>query len=203
MREAEEGSETLRIWKADTEEKNLIRRATRGNRKAAGELLGLYYREMYAFCYRQVMDREEAMDLTQEIFVSVLRNLSSYCAEKVSFRTWIYAIGSRLLIDRYRSASFRASQKTEYFSSYPEEEPPGSVEAENALEAALEKKETARAILQLLSREEPLSQAIFRMKVFGQNTFREIGTALSLPESTVKTRYYRTAASIRKEMLHL
>ena len=194
MRKAEEGSETLRIWKADTEEKNLIRRATRGNRKAAGELLGLYYREMYAFCYRQVMDREEAMDLTQEIFVSVLRNLSSYCAEKASFR---------LLIDRYRSASFRASQKTEYFSSYPEEEPPGSVEAENALEAALEKKETARAILQLLSREEPLSQAIFRMKVFGQNTFREIGTALSLPESTVKTRYYRTAASIRKEMLHL
>lgn len=195
----------MRIKEKKPDEENLIRKAAGGSRRAAGELISLYYREMYAFCYRQLTGREEAMDLTQEIFVSVLRNISSYREEKASFRTWIYAIASRLLIDRYRSASFRASQRTVPFSSYPEEEPPPpapGTEAETALEEALEQRETADRILRLLAGEEPLSQAVFRMKVFGENTFREIGAALSLPESTVKTRYYRTVAAIRKEMLN-
>ena len=197
-----EGSETVGIRQPIPEEKHLIHKAQKGNRKASGQLLSLYYREIYAFSYRQVLDREEAMDLTQEIFVSVLRGISSYREEKASFRTWLYAIASRTLIDRFRSASFQASRKTEFFSAFPEEDPPSADTAEesSSLEKALEEKETAREILRLLSLKEPVSQEIFRMKIFGENTFQEIGAILSLPESTVKTRYYRTAASIRKEM---
>ena len=183
------------------DEKILIQKAMRGNRRAAGELLSLYYREIYAFCYRQLCKKEEAMDMTQEIFVSVLRGLSGYQPEKASFRTWLYAVASRCLISRYRSAAFKLSQNTTPFSSFKDEKAhPLPLQEENALQTALENKEKAEELLHLLSGLELISQEIFRMKVFGERTFREIGEALSLPEATVKTRYYRAVALLRKEV---
>ena len=40
-------------------------------------------------------------------------------------------------------------------------------------------------------------QQILRLKCFSQQTFREIAQALSLPEGTVKTQYYKAIAILR------
>ena len=45
----------------------------RGSREAAERLVGTYYDEIYRFVYRQTGSREDAMDLTQSIFIAVLR----------------------------------------------------------------------------------------------------------------------------------
>ncbi len=50
----------------------------RSDREAAGELLQRYYRDIYAFIFRQVSHRETAMDLTQDTFIAVLRGLPSF-----------------------------------------------------------------------------------------------------------------------------
>lgn len=51
----------------------LIRRIKKKqDKKAADELIRRYYREIYAFTYRQTGERELALDLTQEIFITVL-----------------------------------------------------------------------------------------------------------------------------------
>ena len=51
----------------------LIRRIKKKqDKKAADELIQRYYREIYAFTYRQTGERELALDLTQEIFITVL-----------------------------------------------------------------------------------------------------------------------------------
>lgn len=52
----------------------LIRRIKKKqDKKAADELIRRYYREIYAFTYRQTGERELALDLTQEIFITVLQ----------------------------------------------------------------------------------------------------------------------------------
>lgn len=43
------------------------------NKEAAGLLIERYYREIYAYTYRQVACKELAMDLTQEIFILVMK----------------------------------------------------------------------------------------------------------------------------------
>lgn len=76
--------------------KSLIRRVRLWNdRKAAGELIGKYYDEIYAYTYRQTLEKQLAMDLTQEIFISVLQSIGDYKTKKSSFRTWLYRIASR------------------------------------------------------------------------------------------------------------
>lgn len=51
--------------------------------------------------------------------------------------------------------------------------------------------------LQALSELPFQMQQILRLKCFSQQTFREIAQALSLPEGTVKTQYYKAIAILR------
>ena len=46
---------------------------------------------------------------------------------------------------------------------------------------------------------DPLLQAVFRLRLYGERSFPEIAVALGEPEATVKTQYYRLLAKLRKE----
>ena len=69
------------------------------NKEAAGLLIERYYREIYAYTYRQVACKELAMDLTQEIFILVLKGIRAFDEKKGSFRTWIYRIASNKITE--------------------------------------------------------------------------------------------------------
>ena len=70
-----------------------------GSHQAAERLVERYYDEIYVFTYRQTGHKEDAMDLTQSIFLAVLRALPSYDPKKASFRTWLYRIAANKVID--------------------------------------------------------------------------------------------------------
>ena len=50
---------------------------------------------------------ELSLDLTQEIFISVLKSIQNYDSKKASFRTWLYKLASNRLVDYYRSKSYK------------------------------------------------------------------------------------------------
>ena len=58
----------------------------RNSREAAEQLIQTYYDEIYRFVYRQTGSKEDAMDLTQSVFIAVLRALPGYRAERPSFQ---------------------------------------------------------------------------------------------------------------------
>ena len=63
----------------NVQEINWIRRIKRfGSSGDADLLVRSYYDEIYVFVARQIRDREYAYDLTQEIFISMLRSIASY-----------------------------------------------------------------------------------------------------------------------------
>lgn len=74
----------------------------RGSRRAADNLVRAYYDEIYRFAVRQVGNKEDAMDLTQTIFLAVLRSLSAFDGRKASFRTWLYRIAAHKAVYRLR-----------------------------------------------------------------------------------------------------
>ncbi len=41
----------------------------KSDRAAANELISIYYKEVYSYVYKQTVDKELSMDLTQEIFL--------------------------------------------------------------------------------------------------------------------------------------
>ena len=160
----------------------------RGSREAAERLVGAYYDEIYRFVYRQTGSREDAMDLTQSIFIAVLRALPGYRAERASFRTWLYRIAANKVIDARRRARP---------SPVPLEE--AEVPAEEDFVARIHDRALLEAVENYVSGLDPGEQAVFRLRIYGEKTFPEIAAALNEPEAAVKSRYYRLMGRLRKE----
>lgn len=73
-----------------------------GSKKDAELLVRAYYDEIYIFVLRQINDAETALDLTQEIFISMLQSIYAYKKEMADFRTWLYRIATNKVIDYRR-----------------------------------------------------------------------------------------------------
>ena len=164
-----------------------------GNEVAANELVSKYYKEMYAFVYKQTLDNELSLDLTQELFISVLQSIQHYDAKRASFRTWLYKVASNRLVDYYRSKSYRTVQIEQPLEDF-------EFEDEQNMTVSLEYKEDYEKVTSLVNALEANSQQIVRLKLFGEYTFQEIALIVEIPESTVKTRYYAALKRIRKEV---
>ena len=90
-------------------EQKLIKRIKKKqNKEAANALISYYYKEVYAYVYRQTGNEELAKDLTQDIFIQILQKITIFDHKKASFRTWMYRI---LLSNHSPYGSFSA-----YFS---------------------------------------------------------------------------------------
>ncbi|BAQ10144.1 RNA polymerase sigma factor [Sporosarcina sp. FSL W7-1349] len=165
----------------------------KGSESAANALVTKYYNEMFAFCYKQTIDADLAMDLTQEIFISALQSIRNYDKAKASFRTWLYKLASHRLVDYYRSKSYRYAQLEQSIDEF-------EFEDDYDLASSLELKEDYEKIGALINELDARSQQIIRLKLFGDYTLQEIATIETIPLSTVKTRYYAALKLIRKEM---
>lgn len=178
---------------ADMEEEGgLIRKIqANGNKKAADKLIRKYYDEIYVYVFRQTSEKHIAMDLTQNIFIAMLRSIVNYDGKQASFRTWLYRIATNKIIDYYRS---QAKEKT-HVLSIEEIDIPDEIEFTRQLEI----KALLSKLKKYINSLEMTLQQIFRLKFFGDYTFSQIADLLGLPESTVKSKYYRLLKLLREE----
>ena len=172
----------------DQEQKWIRDIQRRGSRTAAEKLIEGRYDEIYRFVYRQVGNKEDAMDLTQNIFMAVLRSLPGYDSRKASFRTWLYRVAANKVIDCRRRAG-------PPLVSLEDEEPP---ETED-FTVQIQDRALLEQIEAFVSSLDPEVQAVFRLRLYAGRSFPEIAAALDRPESAVKSQYYRLIGRLRKE----
>lgn len=80
----------------------LLRRAQRGDRAALDELCQREWRPVFGVVYQAVQDRQEAQDLTQEVFLRALRSLDGYEQTGAPFSAWLATIARNLVRDHWR-----------------------------------------------------------------------------------------------------
>lgn len=160
----------------------------KGSRMAADHLIRAHYDEIYRFVYRQTGHQEDAMDLTQSIFLAMLRALPSYRAERGTFRTWLFRIAANKVIDARRRASL---------TPLPMEEL--EVPSEEDFAAQVQDRALLEQIEAFVSGLDPQWQTVFRLRLYGEQSFPEIAAALGEPEAAVKSRYYRLLKRLREE----
>lgn len=92
---------------------SLLPQCQRGEAAAVEALYDLYADRLYRYMLARVGDPEVAADLNTELFVRVIRNMSSFRLNErrpaASFSAWIYRIAANLITDHHRQAK-RAPQ---------------------------------------------------------------------------------------------
>lgn len=167
------------------DELTLIKRIQQsGEHEAAEKLVRHYYDEIYRYVNRQMSGSDIALDLTQEIFISLLRTISHFDKKKGAFRPWLYRIATNKVIDWYRSRDYQERVKT--FSLDRFEPVAGEDFTQQIVESA-----ALNVVLATINQQLIDEQRIFRLHVFGEYTFGEIAEITGLPEGTIKSKYYR------------
>ena len=173
----------------EVQEQKWIRRIKLfGSKKDADQLVRSYYDEIYIFVFRQINDTEKALDLTQDIFISMLQSISAYKRQMASFRTWLYRIATNKVID-YRKKYVPVAVDIEEIEA---------IEPYDFVETWMQG-ELLKKIEKYVCKYQVFIQQIFRLHIYGDYTFAEISKIVEIPEATVKTKYYRLMKDIRKE----
>lgn len=186
-----------------TEQKLIKRIKKKQDKEAANTLISYYYKEIYAYVYRQTGNEELAKDLTQDIFIQILQKIAMFDHKKASFRTWIYRIASNKIYDHYRSKTHRLSLKRE-----PIDMTDDNMELQNSnlglaikdLSELIVNKELIEDIMEIVSLYKQEWQEIFYMKCFEERTFQDISQTLNISENTVKSRFYKMIRQIKSEV---
>ena len=87
--------------------------------RAAPTLEAIYHRHLniiFRICSRYCRDREEAEDLTQDVFVRIDKNLGSYRGDS-ELGTWIYRLATNCCLDHLRKRKSRNQLYADYLDS--------------------------------------------------------------------------------------
>jgi len=169
-------------------DQKLVHGALAGRAEAWERLVRRYEGTIYNIAYRSTGNREDALDLMQDVFVSVYRGLGTFDGA-ASFSTWLYAIASRRVVDHYRRGRHRPAECV-LDDGVMAAGTPGP----HALIEQAERRSRAIALLDCLPVEQRL---VVELKYFQGQTFEEMSKVLGVSTNTLKTRFYAALKKIR------
>jgi RNA polymerase sigma factor (sigma-70 family) len=180
----------------------LVRRCIGGDAAAWEEIVQRHHRRIYNICYRFAGAPDDAQDLTQEVFIKMYRTLNTYDARKGAFMTWVTTITRNLLVDHFRrSKGDRLTDSLDSPQSEHEDAQPLSEQIADRApppDAHVQSRETREMVHQALQKLSPELREAVILRDLQDMDYREIATALKVPEGTVKSRINRGRAELAR-----
>ena len=91
---------------AQTDEK-LIKEILKGNESAMEILVKRYYDLVHSYIYRITSDYNIAYDITQEVFIKMMKNIEKYNLENGKFQNWLLKIAVNTTKDYFKSKTYK------------------------------------------------------------------------------------------------
>lgn len=200
MRSAENNRRAMKIGNTD---ESYIEAFRRGDQSALDEIVHRYSRRVYFFLLGIIHDANSAQDLTQEVFLRLLRSIKNpfsrvrgmFQPERGSVKTWIFSIARNLAIDYARR------KKDIAFSDLDDHtldalDAASTERRPSLLEDLLDKEsgEIMRAAFRILSSDQ---QQILILHYDEECTFQEIAVILHRSINTVKSIHRRAIVRLQ------
>ncbi len=157
-----------------------------GNERALESLVERHYTSVYGLSYRWCRVREDAEEITQEVFIKLTRRLNTF-NRKSSFRTWLYRIAINTAKDFSRKNAARRSHESEFANDQP------GVHGDTPLDA-IQTREIYNAVDRL-----PHKQKAALMLVMTEGmSHREAATVLNCSETTISWRIHQARKRLKQ-----
>lgn len=171
----------------------LARRAAAGQADAWDELIDLYGGRLYNLALHFAGSREEAEDLTQEIFLRLHQNLRQYRGD-CPLASWALRLSRNLCIDHYRRS------RQERRSVRVPEEILAHLPGGDDVQARAQWREEVEAVhAALREMPEDLAEVVLLRDLQGWS-LEEVASSLDLPLGTVKSRLHRARLEVAERV---
>jgi RNA polymerase sigma-70 factor (ECF subfamily) len=185
----------------ETDWSQVVRRCMDGDSGAWAELVRTHHRRVYGLCYRFTGNPADAEDLTQDVFLKVYSNLSSFDTGRGSLQVWITTMTRNLLVDNFRrTRNQRAtSSLDDGWESSEELQPIARLIAGGpSPHASAAQKELAKMVQDALARVSVELREAVILRDLQDLDYKEIAQVLGIPEGTVKSRISRGRAELAR-----
>jgi RNA polymerase sigma factor (sigma-70 family) len=112
---------------------SLITKALSGNKKSLNELLIIHQDFIFNVALKFLNNVSDVEDVTQEILIKIVTNLSKFNASKSSIRTWVYRITFNYMLDMKKSSYEKNKITFPYFFDILDSLPDVEIEKEEHL----------------------------------------------------------------------
>jgi RNA polymerase sigma-70 factor (ECF subfamily) len=177
------------------EDKMLIVKAKRGDIKAFEALVRKYQRPIYYLCQRMTGAHQAADDLSQETFIKAYFALAHF-REDMNFFSWIRKIAINSAINylkvwkKEKSMGRDEMRVSKNPDSSPQEMP----------EETYQRKQMERTFNNVLQDMPTDQRAIFILKVYENQSYKQIAQTLNIPYGTVMSRLSRARQKLKDGM---
>ena len=183
----------------DLEDREDMARLNAGQDVALNTLMGRHGERLFHYLLRQLNNETDAADLAQETFVRVYHHRARFDSGQ-RFATWLYAIATNLLRDRFRwhkrHPQVSLDAEPDGAGAIVDTLPDGSASASERL-VAEERAVEVRAAIESLPEE--LRTPLILSEYEGLS-HAEIGAVLACSAKAVETRLYRARNHLRKRL---
>lgn len=171
-----------------TDESHIIRRILDGETALYEHFLRAYSEQVFRLIVRVVDNREDAEELTQDVFLKAFEKLPSFRRES-SFATWVYAIA-------YRAALSQARKRT--YDEHMMDEHELATLSDTLVDEALDDttKHRLRLLRKAIPRLAPEEQLLVSLFYREEKSLQEMASITGLKEGNLKVKLHR----IRKKL---
>mgnify|MGYP001024454811 FL=1 len=177
------------------EDEALIAAALNGSAYAWEKLVKRYESQIFNYSVRLTGNSSDAMDLMQEVFLGVYRNLHRFRGD-AKFSSWIFRIAHNKAVDmnrRRRLMSNQLSMNDDEFDILDIL----SGDTGNEPDEKLGTQQRNGKITRMLARLSLEQRLVVEFKVFQSLTFDEIAVMQDISANTVKTRFYTALKKLK------
>lgn len=167
-----------------------IHACQRGNRDAFRRIYEACHRKVYTLAYRYTNDSEEALDLSQEIFLRIHTKIAGFRGE-CALETWVYRVATNTIISALRK-SRPHEQLTEKIETHPDTAP--------LPEVYLEDRETEQRVKQAIAELPESLRLAFVLVAVEHRPYTEAADILGLRVKAVRMRVSRARKTLRSSL---
>ena len=164
--------------------------AAKADREFFGELYNKYFDSVARFVYQRTGTKDEAFDITQQVFMQAMMALDKYESRGFPFSSWLYRIALNEISSRYRKSK---NQRTINIDDTSVQNVMGEINEP----ASEEKMDLLLIAMQELDEDEV---QLLEMRFFEKRPFKEIAEIKESNESAVKMKVYRLLDKLKSIM---
>ena len=168
-------------------------KAAQGNPRCFEPLYKRYYKQIVAYVYHRIESKDEAFEITAQVFYKALENLPKYKIQGVPFSAWLFRIASNELNMRFKKS------KTNRVVDFDTEGFEGlKTDMEETTNDHLDKN-----LFEALSELDIDEMELIDMRFFEKRPFKEIADIYGIGESACKIRVYRIIEKLRTKLKNI
>ncbi len=177
------------------EDEALIAAALKGSAYAWEKLVKRYESRIFNYGVRITGNTSDAMDLTQEVFLGIYRNLHRFRGD-AKFSSWIFRIAHNKAVDINRRKRLTT---TLALTNNDEPDFLETVAGDNRYEPdkKLVDQQANSRVISMLARLSLEQRLVIELKVYQSLTFEEIADMQGVSANTAKTRFYTALKKLK------